>query len=276
MKGNFEKKTGGRAVTAVLAVLMLGFAAMAVFGGWKLLQDRQERQVGNDTYASLAESMVTVQSPEVLPEAPEEESPAVQETVKEPAVVKVDFDALHALNPQVVAWIRSNDGGIDYPVVRGTDNEYYLNHLVDGTVNRNGSIFMDFRNGEDFSDDNTILYGHNMLDGTMFASLGKYSTPGYYDANRELQLLTPEGDFRLEVFAGCVAPGNSDLYQLTFTGEQDKAAYLEKILILSEFSTEVQVGVSDRLVTLSTCAYDYEDARYLLFCRMVPAAELAQ
>ncbi len=276
MKGNFEKKTGGRAVTAVLAVLMLGFAAMAVFGGWKLLQDRQERQVGNDTYASLAESMVTVQSPEVLPEAPEEESPAVQETVKEPAVVKVDFDALHALNPQVVAWIRSNDGGIDYPVVRGTDNEYYLNHLVDGTVNRNGSIFMDFRNGEDFSDDNTILYGHNMLDGTMFASLGKYSTPGYYDANRELQMLTPEGDFRLEVFAGCVAPGNSDLYQLTFTGEQDKAAYLEKILVLSEFSTEVQVGVSDRLVTLSTCAYDYEDARYLLFCRMVPAAELAQ
>lgn len=268
MAGKFEKKKSGGAVTALLVVAMAGFAAMAVFGGWKLLQDRQDRQEGSDTYASLAESMVTVQTPEAPEEAPEEETPAVEELVKEPAAVTVDFDSLSALNPQVVAWIRSEGAGIDYPVVRGTDNEYYLNHLVDGTVNRNGSIFMDFRNQKDFSDYNTIVYGHNMLDGTMFASLSKYSTPGYYDTHRELQLLTPVGDFRLEVFAGCVAPGNSDLYQLTFAGEEDKAAYLEKILVLSEFSTEVQVSVSDRLVTLSTCAYNYEDARYLLFCRL--------
>ncbi len=267
MAGKFEKKKGrSGAVTALLVLLMAAFAAMAAFGGWKLWADRQERQAGNDTYASLAESMVTVETTEEQPE--EEETPAVQEFVKAPAVVTVNFDALRALNPQVVAWIRSDDGGINYPVVRGTDNEYYLNHLVDGTVNRNGSIFMDFRNQPDFSDYNTIVYGHNMLDGTMFASLSKYSTPGYYDDHREIQLLTPEGDYRLQVFAGCVAPGNSDLYQLTFAGEEDKAAYLEKVLVLSEFTTDVQVGVGDRLVTLSTCAYNYEDARYLLFCRL--------
>ena len=68
-----------------------------------------------------------------------------------------------------------------------------------------------------------------------------------------------------------MAPGNSDLYQLTFTGEEDRAAYLEKIFVLSEFQTDVQVSVSDRLVTLSTCAYDYEDARYLLFCTVAEA-----
>lgn len=264
MSGKEQKGRSG-AVTALLVVLMIGFAAMAAVGVWKLWQDRQERQAGSDTYTTLADSVLTVETTEE--QRSEEESPAVQEFVKAPAVVEVDFDALKALNAQVVAWIRSDDG-INYPVVRGTDNEYYLNHLVDGTVNRNGSIFMDFRNQEDFSDHNTILYGHNMLDGTMFASLGRYSTPGYWDSHRELTLLTPEGDYRLQVFAGCVAPGNSDLYQLTFSGDEDMAAYLEKVLVMSEFTTDVQVGAGDRLVTLSTCAYDYEDARYLLFCRV--------
>lgn len=258
-------KEQNKAVTVILVLLMLAFAAMAAVGIGKLRQDRQERKEGKDTYAVLAETMVTVQQPE--PET-EEETPLVQEHTKGFAPVAVDFDALTALNSQVAAWIRTEDGVINYPVVRGTDNDYYLNHLIDGTVNRNGSIFMDFRNEADFSDHNTVLYGHNMLDGTMFASLSLYSTPGYYDSHRELQLLTPSGDYRLQVFAGCVVPGNSDLYQLTFTGEEDRAAYLEKILVLSEFQTDVQVSVSDRLVTLSTCAYDYEDARYLLFCRL--------
>jgi len=255
-----------KAVTVLLVILMLAFAAMAAVGIGKLRQDRQERKEGKDTYTVLAETVVTEPEPET-----EEETPLVQEHTKGVAPVEVDFDALTALNSQIVAWIRTEDGVINYPVVQGTDNEYYLNHLVDGTVNRNGSIFMDFRNGADFSDHNTFLYGHNMLDGAMFASLSLYSTPGYYDTHRELQLLTPSGDFRLQVFAGCVAPGNSDLYQLTFTGEEDRAAYLEKIFVLSEFQTDVQVSVSDRLVTLSTCAYDYEDARYLLFCTVAEA-----
>ncbi len=253
----------------VLPVLMVVFAAMCVFSITKILDVREERQVGNVTYANLAQSIVSVQPPQVVEIETSIEEETVVIDVEKPSV-EVDFAALQAINGQAVAWISSDDGSIHYPVVRGTDNDYYLNHLPDGTVNRNGSIFMDFRNQTDFSDLNTFIYGHNMLDGTMFASLGRYSEAGYYEAHPSLLLVTPERSYSLQVFAGCVVPGNSDIYQITYQNDEDFSAYLTKICAMSEFSAPVEVTDDDRIVTLSTCAYSYEDARYVLFCKLVP------
>ncbi len=274
MSGSQERKKKRSIWDLLLPVLLVVFVTIGVLGGVKLLQDKQERQEGNGAYASLADAVVFVQEPEVLTEEPgqeqaseeQQEAPLTQQVKR--GSIQVDFAALQALNEQIVAWIRTSDGTLNYPVVRGTDNEYYLNHLVDGRVNRNGSIFMDFRNEPDLSDQNTFLYGHNMLDGTMFASLSRYSTAGYYEEHPELQLLTPEGNYVLQVFAGCVVPGNSDLYQISFRDEAEFGTYLERVRALSEFSTEVEVAPEDRIVTLSTCAYNYEDARYVLFCKL--------
>ena len=262
----------------LLGVLLVGFAAVIAFSAFKISENKQEHQVGTAAYASLAEAVVTIDPPAVMEyETTVTETPIQTDTLPEQPVidvtkpsVHVDFDALTAINPQVIAWLCSGDGIINYPVVRGTDNEYYLDHLIDGTVNRNGSLFMDFRNEADFTDQNTFIYGHNMLDGTMFASLSRYSETGYYEAHPSILLVTPEKSYSLQVFGGCVVPGNSDVYQLSFRDEADFAAYLEKIRTLSEFSTPVEVGQKDRIVTLSTCAYNYEDARYALFCKLMP------
>ncbi|MBQ9968624.1 MAG: class B sortase [Oscillospiraceae bacterium] len=276
MAGKYlKKRPKKKAVDILLTVLAVLFAGAIVLSSVKLVRGRQERELGVAAYASLAQSVVMPQTPE----PPAMQGDTVQQTEKahEEATVidvsrplTVDLEALKAIDPHVVGWIGSDTGAINYPVVQGTDNAYYLNHLIDGTVNSNGSIFMDFRNGKDLSDRNTFIYGHNMRNGAMFASLVRYAEPGYYEAHPELLLVTEEGSFSLQVFAGCVVPGNSDLYQLSFRDDEEYAAYIEKVKLLSDFSADVPVGTEDRIVTLSTCSYDHEDARYLLFCRLVP------
>lgn len=257
-------------------LLLVFFSAVCVVAAVKIRQVQQEREIGNEAYAALADSLVTVQ-PQVT-DVPitvvDQETAAVEQAsaTSEPEAsrVVVDLDALQAISDQGVGWIMSDDKSINYPVMQGTDNDYYLNHLVDGTVNRNGSIFMDHRNDPQLGDRNTFIYGHNMRDGAMFASLSLYSTQSYREAHPELLLFTPDGSFSLQVFAGCVVPGNSDLYQLSYHDDEAFVSYIEKVRVLSDFSSDVQVRAEDRIATLSTCSYSYEDARYLLFCKLVP------
>ncbi len=275
MAGKYlKKRTRKKGVGILLAVLLVLFAGVMGVSLWKITETKNERAVGVEVYASLAESVVMPQREEltevdtvvILPEETEEAQPAVD--VSRP--LTVDLEALRAINTQTVGWISSDTGTINYPVVQGTDNDYYLTHLVDGTVNSNGSIFMDFRNAADLSDRNTFIYGHNMRNGAMFASLSLYSAPGYREDHPELLLVTEEGSFSLQVFAGCVVPGDSDLYQISYHGDEEFITYIDRVRSISDFSADVPIDEQDKIVTLSTCAYNYDDARYLLFCKLIP------
>ena len=275
MAGKYLKKKRKRWVYPVLGILLVLFAGMIVVSICKITSHKQERDAGVEAYDSLAHSVVTVLPEEQsAPDETKDEKPEPE--VEVPAKIdvtrpslEVNFEALNAINGQVVAWISSDTGAINYPVVRGTDNDYYLNHLVDGTSNANGSIFMDFRNASGFSDRNTFIYGHNMLNGAMFASLTNYASQSYYEQHPELLLVTPKGSYSLQVIAGCVVPGNSDVYQLSFKDDAEFAAYLEKIRVMSDFVSPVEMGMGDKLVSFSTCAYNYDDARYVVFCKLV-------
>jgi len=265
----------------VTGVLLVFFSALIVLSGWKLLEARQEYAVGEDAYAALVQAAVKRPTAEQPTEQTvtehelqvqrhvSEETPQPSEPIAEDAPFVVDFELLTKLNNQVVGWI-SDNAGIDYPVVQGSDNDYYLTHLVDGTVNKNGSIFVDYRNTPGFMDKNTFIYGHNMLNGTMFAGLSQYGTAGYYAQHPEIILDTPEGSYSLQVFSGYVTPGNSDSYQLEFRDDAEYEQYLEKVRLLSDFASDVTVTGQDRIVTLSTCTYDYDDARYVVHCKLVP------
>jgi len=185
---------------------------------------------------------------------------------------RVDFDKLKEMNADTIGWIRfyPEPSIINYPVVQAADNDYYLDHLFDGTSNRSGSIFMDFRNAAGLTDRNTFIYGHNMRNGSMFAALTNYGSQSYYEEYPELTLVTPSGTWSLQAFSGYVTPGNSDCYQLEFRDDAEFEAYLERVRLLSDFTADVAVTAQDRIVTLSTCTYDYEDARYVLHCKLVP------
>ena len=104
---------------------------------------------------------------------------------EKPQKTSIDFEALKEINSDIVAWIRIPEV-FDYPVVQGEDNQYYLSHTFRKESNKAGSIFLDYRNSRDFTDPNTVIYGHNMRNGSMFRSLHNYMDRSFFDENREV------------------------------------------------------------------------------------------
>lgn len=247
-------------------VLLVLFVGIGVFAGWKIYEQKSEYQSGESAYDDLGQYVripdpVTsdIDEPNPPSEPGEEESCEVDDTVWP----EIDFVALQVINPDIVAWLYIEGTEINYPVVQGADNEYYLQHLFDGTYNRSGCLFLDSRNTNDFSDTHSIIYGHHMKNGKMFAVLDGYKKQEFYDEHPVALLLTPNDNFKLQFFAGYVANVQEDAWQLGFTlqGFEDwLAASVEK----SCFESSVVPAVTDKIVTLSTCSYEFHNARFVL------------
>ncbi|EUC53356.1 class B sortase [Mogibacterium timidum] len=184
----------------------------------------------------------------------------------------VDFAALRKQNPDVVGWIYQKDTIINYPIMRGNNNDIYLHTDIKKKYSVSGSIFMDYRNSADFSDFNTIVYGHHMHDGSMFKSLRGYTKENdYYDSHKTFELITPDAKYHLQVFASYITPATSDAYKNSFNSEAEKQAFINYARTNSKISVEgVNISTKDRIVTLSTCAYDFDEARYVVVCKMIP------
>lgn len=186
----------------------------------------------------------------------------------------VDWKALKKVNPDVQGWLYQKGTVINYPVVQGTDNDTYLHTRFDKQWSGGGTLFVDCRMEKDFKGFNSIIYGHHMKDGSMFRSIRGYTKEdGYYDKHKTLELATPHGNYHLVVFSAFITKAtDEDTYKMTYD-EAEKQAYIDRAWEQSELPItrdSVDVTKNDRLVTLSTCAYDYEEARYIVMCKMVP------
>ena len=182
----------------------------------------------------------------------------------------IDFDALRAINPDVVGWLYYEDTPVNYPVVQGTDNDKYLNTMFDGTWGSFGTLFVDSVTEAPFRQFNTIVYGHHMKDGSMFAPLKQLKSSSYAKEHPQLELITPEGKFHLVIWAFLNQPADSQIYVTNIHDKTEREEYLKLIEDLADYTTDVNVTVDDRLVILSTCAYEYQDARYMVVGKMVP------
>ena len=267
-----------------LILLCLVFLGMAGYFGARLYLEWSEYRAGELAYEALTQYVhletsppaeetpaevpeeqptepVTV--PSTAPEVPPEEtaSPTEPDDTNWPLV---DFESLLAINPDVVAWIFIEGTNINYPVVQGGDNSYYLNRLVDGSTNRAGSIFMDYRNESNLSDRNTVFYGHHMGNGTMFNQLTDYKDQAFYEAHPVCLVMTPHGNYKLEFFAGFVTNMNSQAWKLEFESDEEFALWLEEAISQSTFTTAIKPTPQDKVVTFSTCTYEYNDARFVL------------
>lgn len=183
------------------------------------------------------------------------------------APISVDFDALRSENKDIIAWLYRTDSPINYPVVKSADNSDYLYKLTDGSYNINGTLFADCRSSVDFSDFNTVIYGHNMKVGTMFGTLPKYANQDYYDKHPVMYLFTPEKTYKAELVSGYVTESDSDIYTLPVTARQ-KRGFLKNAADSSLFKTNFSYGINDTFVTLSTCSGKDENARFVLICRL--------
>lgn len=181
----------------------------------------------------------------------------------------IDFESLSKINPDIIGWIGFEGLEIDYPVVQTKDNEFYLNHLFSLEKNKLGAIFVDYRNKSDLSDRNTIIYGHNMKNGSMFSSLTNYKSQDYYDANPDILLVTKEKKYRVDFFAGLVVDGSYESVRFSFSDEDDFNQYINSLEDMSTFKSSVIVGPQDRIISLVTCSYEFNNARYALYGKLV-------
>lgn len=256
----------------VLLALFLGSGAAILFFNGRYRRGRRLYERAGSEYVSVrAQTDAPAAAPaatEPDPAQPPSETPT--EAPREQPPITVDFDALCAEYPDVVGWIYCADTAISYPLVQGADNDVYLHHAYDGSYCYAGSIFLEAANAPDFSDGNSVIYGHNMRDGSMFHCLSDWSDQAFYDAHPVLWLLTPAGDYRLELFSGRLTDARSGCYALSFANEAQQRQYVSDALAASDFQSAVQPQPGDRLVLLSTCAYEFDEARYVLHARLVP------
>ena len=247
-----------------LKKILIGLCAvlLCVFGysAYRIYSTLHGYHVAEQTYTEITQQVVTVvASPTPVPE--EKKKPDIDPEV---SPLSVDFEALRAQSLDYVAWIYSPDTKINYPVAYTDNNFYYIDHIPPDTVNANGTIFIDCRNASDFSDQNTCIYGHNMNDGSMFASLRDYRNEGYYADHPVLYISTPEFNYRIDVFAGFVTEPTSFAYAGQFESEEQFTAHIDLCKDLSTFESEVEIKPEDHIVTLSTCTYEIDDGRYVV------------
>ena len=199
--------------------------------------------------------------------APTEATTAAPTATPTP-LIQMDFAPLLEINGDAVGWIYSEGTVIDYPIVQGDDNTFYLDHVFSGDWGFAGTLFMDVDNFADFSDMNTVVYGHHLNNGDMFASLVDYADQEYYDAHPVMVLYTPTGDYEIQIFSGYARDASAMPHD--FDTPEDFMAYVGQITALSDFTTGVEVGPDDRVISLVTCSYVTDNARFVVHGKLVP------
>ena len=262
-----------KSVKVLLILVCMIFIGVFAFSGYKLYTIVHDYKVSEKMYNGLSGQYVSATGgtgstgrKTTAPGQTESGEPGEAET----SPITVDFETLLGECEDVRGWIYSEGTVINYPVVKGEDNIFYLHRFIDGEYNPGGTPFIEYLCNGDFSGKNTVVYGHHMNDGSMFASLSEYRKEGYYDEHPVMYLNTPSQNYRVDVFAGYVTDADSDTYTIGFQSEESYEEFLEKMQSQSDFKTGVKLSTEDKIITLSTCSYEFYDARYVIQGKLVP------
>ncbi|MCK9246870.1 MAG: class B sortase [Anaerolineaceae bacterium] len=181
------------------------------------------------------------------------------------SLVEINFPAWQRLNKDVQAWIHNHAIGVDLPIVDSPDNEYYLTRDIDLSYKAMGSLFFDYRNNTDFSDPNTIIYGHNFDNGLMFSNLVWYKSQQFYKQNPFYYLYTPEQVYRVDIAAGIVVSETDTTYlKVDFQSDMQYRSLIYLINDNSVIETGIDLSPHDQIVTLYTCTNDWQGQRFVL------------
>ncbi|MDO4890624.1 MAG: class B sortase [Coriobacteriaceae bacterium] len=254
--GKSPRKAGSgmwrKVATVVLVAVFVGSGTVVGVALWQYSASDAAYSAASDKYTSA-----NTQSGSIAPK-------------------KVDFEKLQKENPDIVGWIYCEDTPIDYPVLQGKDNDQYLHTDYTGAYNIDGSIFVDCDNTPGFIDSNTIIYGHNMNSGAMFACLTNWREQSFYEEHPVVWLLTPTQDYKIVLFAGHDVHVHSSWYDIYKNPSPEFDKFLSDALAESDFKAEVgELPPRGRYVQLSTCAYLFDDGRYALHGLLVSVKSAA-
>ena len=192
-------------------------------------------------------------------------------------VVTVDWDALLAVNPDTVGWVYIPGTAINYPIVKGKDNEHYLTYDFDGSAGwlaNYGAIFMDCKNNPDWSDQIYFIYGHHMNDGSMFADIANLKDQARFDASRTVYILSPRGHFRLRTFSLAHLSSDAEIVLATFGDSSQMREYIQDKIANSLVSVQDITDVSEmgKIFAFSTCD-NSSGGRYILYAYVEDASD---
>ena len=200
---------------------------------------------------------------------PVEDDPAAEE------LRSINLQALREVNPDVLGWLRIPDTKIDYPLMQGSDNDFYLQHTWDKQPNSVGSIFLEHLNSSDLTDYTTIIYGHNMRNDSMFGELENFAVQSFWKEHPYVYVLTDAGVYRYEIFTFFLADVESLTYSINPKQDDTKTEFLNLSLEKSRINTGIKPALTDRIMTLSTCSGGSYANRYVVQARL-PMMEVAE
>lgn len=220
----------------LITLIQIVLIAVIIFSGIKIIEWIKSNKKNKDIMSEIKENVVINNEMDSNNEE-----------------YKIDFAKLKQKNSDAIAWIKVNGTDIDFPVVKGTDNSYYLTHNFDKEKNKAGWIFADYRNKFDGTDKNIIIYGHNMKNGSMFASLKDVIKEEWYnnENNKYIALITENENCKYQVFS--VYQIETEEYYLQ-TNISNFKEFVEKIKGRSKKDFNVDIKETDSILTLSTCA----------------------
>lgn len=187
------------------------------------------------------------------------------------STIRPGFDELLKQNPDVVGWITIDGTQIDYPILQADDNVQYLTRNYFQQESRAGSIYLDYRNDIQLHDErNIVVYGHRMKDGSMFQHLTKFLDKDFFDTHRTFEFDTLYDSYEAEIFAVYNTLTDFDYIKTDFVNDEEYAQLLSDIQSISKFETDVEVGVDDAIITLSTCDYvlDKDEGRLVVQAKL--------
>lgn len=255
---------------ALIIVIVVCVAAISIYliqekNAAEVYEDMQSESVSIPTEIQETEDAKTIENKRIWPDIPE-----------------VDFDTLWETNIDICAWIYVPGTQVNYPVLRNTQtadlyDSYYLQHTVDKSEGLPGAIYMEPCNMPDFTDKNTVLYGHHMKNGSMFASLDAYLDALFMEENPYVYIVTPQKNVVYQVFGAVIYDDTHIMRNYDFTDDESYQTYLDSLVSNGNEKDVLPEGMKattqDRVITLSTCVKNHDDKRLLVVAVLVDEYE---
>lgn len=255
-------------------LLVTTLAAVFLFSsGMVLRQQLQYRQIASSNKEAAEVAGLPAQNISVIPSPPIEYTPTMDgnsqsELWPEDVAVlaELDLDALRAVNEDVVGWIDIPGTELSYPLMQGSDNQYYLSHDWKNEASSGGSVFLACSSSRSLSDFHTIVYAHRMRNDSMFGSLKYYKEPDYWREHPSVYLVIDDGVYRYDIFSAFEASVKCLVYQIELTGREEE--FFQFCLNSSEIDTGIIPNAEDQILTLSTCTGNGHAERWIVQARL--------
>lgn len=264
-----RKKEPNRHLYSILAIIFLMCFGVCLILLWRNHLQKQRIQEKFEKLSEMEVKTAVAEETEEIGAVQQSEEDSLTQYGIELPEKKLDWEALYKENKDIYAWIYIPGTQVDYPILQhATEDDFYLNRNLDGSSGYPGCIYTQLYNSREFTDSHTVLYGHNMGNGTMFGSLHEYEDNAFFEEHPYVYVYTPEKTLVYEIFAACTFGDVHLLYSYDTASVEGFEKYIDDLTdvrdMKSHIRNDVSVTYGDYLLTMSTCIKNHPTERWIV------------